>query len=231
MAYSWFEFWEDSREEGCPSARWSEFADAFIDHFLPAETRAAREAEFENLKQGNKIMWEYHMEFARLFKYAIHMFPTMEARMVAFAQATENRKLKNKMEKEGNSKARSTGNMGESLGPSQQQWSRFRLGQGNRGSHQWGQLGERFQKQQRSPCSRCGKMHSGICYMELPICYGCGMRGHIQRHCRVSRQGPGRGTAQPASPAVATSSSPSPSRGGRLIAEHELLFPVLQVGT
>ncbi|XP_070014059.1 uncharacterized protein [Nicotiana sylvestris] len=49
--------------------------------------------------------------------------------------------------------------------------------------------------------------------MELPICYGCGMRGHIQRHCRVSRQGPGRGTAQPASPAVATSSSPSPSRG------------------
>nr|XP_009783403.1 PREDICTED: uncharacterized protein LOC104232008 [Nicotiana sylvestris] len=120
----------DSREERSPPARWNEFADAFIDHFLPAETKAARATEFENLKQGSRRMWEYHMEFARLFKYAIHMLPTMEARastaalnsdmnygnMVAFAQATENHKLKNKMEIEGNSKARSTGNMGESLG-------------------------------------------------------------------------------------------------------------------
>nr|XP_009771677.1 PREDICTED: uncharacterized protein LOC104222184 [Nicotiana sylvestris] len=144
-AYSWFELWEDSREEGHPPARWSEFADAFIDHFLPTETRVTRVAEFENLRQGNRSVWEYHMEFARLSKYAIHMLPTMEAKvrrfvqglnyltineasmaalnldmnygkMVAFAQATENRKLKNKIEREGNSKARSTGNIGESLG-------------------------------------------------------------------------------------------------------------------
>ncbi|XP_070025071.1 uncharacterized protein [Nicotiana sylvestris] len=86
-------------------------------------------------------------------------------KMVAFSHATKNRKLKNRMEREGNNKARSTGNMGESLGegrsafiggssgssqsvaqslasalPSgpnqQQQWSRFRPDQGNRGSHQ-----------------------------------------------------------------------------------------------
>nr|XP_009790385.1 PREDICTED: uncharacterized protein LOC104237853 [Nicotiana sylvestris] len=145
VAYSWFELWEDSQEEGHPSARWSEFADAFIDHFLPAETRVARTAEFENLRQGNISVWEYHMEFARLSKYAIHMLPTMEARVrqfvqglnhltineastaalnsdmnygkiVVFSQATENRKLKNRMEREGKSKARSIGNMGESLG-------------------------------------------------------------------------------------------------------------------
>ncbi|XP_070003088.1 uncharacterized protein [Nicotiana sylvestris] len=141
VAYSWFELWEDSREEGHPPARWSEFVDAFIDHFLPVETRAAHAAEFENLRQGNRSVWECHMEFARLSKYAIHMLPTMEARvrwfvqglnsltineasmaalnsdmnygkMVTFAQATENRKLKNRMEREGSSKARSTGNMG-----------------------------------------------------------------------------------------------------------------------
>nr|XP_009768544.1 PREDICTED: uncharacterized protein LOC104219547 [Nicotiana sylvestris] len=185
VAYSWFELLEDSREEGRPPARWSEFADAFIDHFLPAVTRAARAMEFENLRQGNRSMWEYHMEFARLSKYVIHMLLTMEARvrrfvqglnsftinealmaalnsnmnygkMVAFAQATESRKLKNRMEREGNSKARSTCNMRESLGggrsafrggssvpsqsiaqssasappsrPSQQQWSHFRPG-------------------------------------------------------------------------------------------------------
>ncbi|XP_070010334.1 uncharacterized protein [Nicotiana sylvestris] len=56
-------------------------------------------------------------------------------------------------------------------------------------------------------------MHSGVCYMELPVCYGCGMRVHILRHCHVSRQRAGRGIAQSSSPAVATSSSPSPARG------------------
>uniref|UniRef100_A0A1U7WGK8 Uncharacterized protein LOC104228339 n=1 Tax=Nicotiana sylvestris TaxID=4096 RepID=A0A1U7WGK8_NICSY len=129
--------------------------------------------------------------------------------MVAFSQATENRKLKNRMEREGNIKARSTGNMGQSLGPIQQQWSRFRPGQGNRRSHQRDRSGGRSQQQQRSLCPRCGNMHSGIYYMELHICYGCGMRGHIQRHCHVSRQGAGRGTTQPSSPAAATSLAPS----------------------
>ncbi|XP_070004757.1 uncharacterized protein [Nicotiana sylvestris] len=48
--------------------------------------------------------------------------------------------------------------------------------------------------------------------MELPICYGCGMRGHIQRHCHASRQGTGRGTVHSSSPVTATSSAPSPAR-------------------
>ncbi|XP_070045197.1 uncharacterized protein [Nicotiana tomentosiformis] len=141
VAYSWVELWEDSREEGSPPTRWSEFADAFIDHFLPGETREAHAAEFKNLKQGNKSVWDYHMEFTRLSKYAILMLPTMEARvrhfvqglsplvineatiaalnsymnygnMVAFAQATENRKLKNRMEREASAPP---------TGPSQQQ--------------------------------------------------------------------------------------------------------------
>ncbi|XP_070005066.1 uncharacterized protein [Nicotiana sylvestris] len=80
VAYSWFELWEDSRQEGSPPARWSEFVDALIDHFVHAETRVAHATEFENLKQGSRSVWEYHMEFARLSKYAIHMLPTMEAR-------------------------------------------------------------------------------------------------------------------------------------------------------
>ncbi|XP_070007747.1 uncharacterized protein [Nicotiana sylvestris] len=162
-------------------------------------------------------------------------------KMVAFDQAIENRKLKKRMEREGNRKTRSTGNMGESFGrgrstfrggssgpsqsvaqssasappsgPSQQQqWSRFRPSQGNRGSYQRGRLGERSQQQQRSPCPKCGKMYSGVCYLELPVCYGCGMRGHIQRHCHTYRQGAGRGTSQSSSPAAATNSAPSPAR-------------------
>ncbi|XP_070056866.1 uncharacterized protein [Nicotiana tomentosiformis] len=50
VAYSWFELWEESRGEGSSPAGWGEFVDAFIDHFLPAKTKAARAAEFENLR-------------------------------------------------------------------------------------------------------------------------------------------------------------------------------------
>ncbi|XP_070041482.1 uncharacterized protein [Nicotiana tomentosiformis] len=144
VAYSWFEMWEDSREEGSPPMGWSKFADAFIDHFLPAETKAARAVEFETLKQGCKSMWEYHMEFVRLSKYVAHMMPTMETRvrrfvqglsplvineaataalnsdmnygrMVAFSQATEAPMLKLRMERESSSRARSAGNLGDSF--------------------------------------------------------------------------------------------------------------------
>ncbi|XP_070020359.1 uncharacterized protein [Nicotiana sylvestris] len=68
--YSWFEMWEDSRGEERPPARWDEFVDAFKDHFLLAKTMAARATEFEVLKQGSMSVWEYHMEFVRLSKYA-----------------------------------------------------------------------------------------------------------------------------------------------------------------
>ncbi|XP_070036970.1 uncharacterized protein [Nicotiana tomentosiformis] len=125
---------EDSCEEGSPPAKWSEFVDDFIDHLLPAETKAVHATEFESLKQGSMSVWEYHMRFAHLSKYSIFMLPTMEARvrwfvqglsplvineaattalnsdmnygkMMAFAQATETRKLKNRVERESRSKA------------------------------------------------------------------------------------------------------------------------------
>ncbi|XP_070050567.1 uncharacterized protein [Nicotiana tomentosiformis] len=49
--YSWFEIWQESREKGSPPVRWSEFIDAFMDHFLPTETKAAHSTDFESLKQ------------------------------------------------------------------------------------------------------------------------------------------------------------------------------------
>ncbi|XP_070032214.1 uncharacterized protein [Nicotiana tomentosiformis] len=48
----------------------------------------------------------------------------------------------------------------------------------------------------------------------------CELRGHIQRECRSSRQGAGRGTAQPSSSAAATSSAPPPAQGTPVPAGH-----------
>ncbi|XP_070046830.1 uncharacterized protein [Nicotiana tomentosiformis] len=124
VAYSFFELLEESCEEGSPPARWSKFANGFIDNFLPTETKAARAAEFESLRQGHMSVWDYHMRFPRKSKYVIYILPTMEARvrmfvpglshlvinevatgslnsdmnyrkMVAFSQSTETSKLKN----------------------------------------------------------------------------------------------------------------------------------------
>ncbi|XP_070031660.1 uncharacterized protein [Nicotiana tomentosiformis] len=84
VAYSWFELWEESREEGSPPARWNEFTDAFINHFLHAETKAAHATEFESLRQGSLSVWEYHMRFARMSEYDVYMLPTMGARVRRF---------------------------------------------------------------------------------------------------------------------------------------------------
>nr|XP_009761021.1 PREDICTED: uncharacterized protein LOC104213257 [Nicotiana sylvestris] len=110
-------------------------------YYYPAETKADSAAEFEILKQGSMSVWEYHMRFARLSKYAIYMLPTMEARvhrflqglillvinvattgalnsnmnygkMVVFFKATDTRKLSNRREREGSNKDRSAGNFG-----------------------------------------------------------------------------------------------------------------------
>ncbi|XP_070032377.1 uncharacterized protein [Nicotiana tomentosiformis] len=49
--------------------------------------------------------------------------------------------------------------------------------------------------------------------MDLPVYYGCGLRGHIQRDYHSSRQSAGRGIAQPASSAATTFAAPPPLRG------------------
>nr|XP_016481255.1 PREDICTED: uncharacterized protein LOC107802300 [Nicotiana tabacum] len=163
------------------------------------------------------------MEFVRLSKYAVHMMPTMEARvrrfmqglspfiineatttvlnsnmnygrMVAFAQDTEARKLKLRMERESSSRARSAGNLGDSFGGGR---SAFR--EGSSGPSQ-----SYAQSSASVPPSGHGQQ--------------CGMRGHIQRECRASRQGTSRGTAQSSSPTTAISSAHPPARGSSAIA-------------
>ncbi|XP_070041135.1 uncharacterized protein [Nicotiana tomentosiformis] len=116
--------------------------------------------------------------------------------MVALAQATENSKLKNMREREGTSKARSAGNFGESFG-------------GGRSAFRGGSSGP-TQSHAPSSASAPAVGHS----------QQCGLRGHIQRECRSSCQGAGRGITQPSSSAVATSSTPPPARGTPAPAGH-----------
>nr|XP_009770797.1 PREDICTED: uncharacterized protein LOC104221426 [Nicotiana sylvestris] len=206
--YSWFEMWEDSRWEGRPPARWDEFVDAFMDHFLPAETMAARATEFEVLKQ----VWTMDARVRR-FVQGLSPLVVNEAttatlhsdmnygKIVGFAQATEARNLKIQVERESSSRARSAGHSRRPVpgrgpsGPSQsyaqssasappsvhsyQQSSHLRLGSDSRRPYHFDRPGGRSQQHGRASYPKCGRFHSETCYLDIPVCYRCMLRGHI----------------------------------------------------
>uniref|UniRef100_A0A1U7WGA2 Uncharacterized protein LOC104226096 n=1 Tax=Nicotiana sylvestris TaxID=4096 RepID=A0A1U7WGA2_NICSY len=204
---------------------------------------AARATEFEVLKQGSMSVWEYHMEFVRLSKYTPQLVSTIGDRVRRFVQglsplvATEARKLKIRAERECNSRARSVGHSGRPVqrrGPSgssqsyaqssanappsvhsYQQSSHLRSGSDSRRPHQSGRPGEGSQQQGGALCPKCGRFHTEAFYLDIPVSYRCGVRGHIQRDCHVPSQDTGRGFAQPSGSSAGTSSARPPAPAGR----------------
>nr|XP_016439233.1 PREDICTED: uncharacterized protein LOC107765140 [Nicotiana tabacum] len=81
---AWFEIWEKERDEDDGPPTWEEFEEAFMANFIPEEDREAKATEFEHLKQGNKSVQEYYMEFKRLAKHAPHMVKTEKTKIRRF---------------------------------------------------------------------------------------------------------------------------------------------------
>ncbi|XP_033513105.2 uncharacterized protein [Nicotiana tomentosiformis] len=84
VAGAWFEMWEKERDEDDGPPTWEEFEEAFMANFIPEEDREAKATEFEQLKQGNKSVQEYYMEFIKLAKHAPHMVKTKKAKIRRF---------------------------------------------------------------------------------------------------------------------------------------------------
>ncbi|XP_070011149.1 uncharacterized protein [Nicotiana sylvestris] len=61
-----------------------EFADAFLEHFLPIKVLEAKALEFERLKQNDISVNEYYLKFVSLAKYAPEMVRDMRARVRRF---------------------------------------------------------------------------------------------------------------------------------------------------
>ncbi|XP_060211387.1 uncharacterized protein LOC132638567 [Lycium barbarum] len=81
VAANWYESWEFSRGDGAPPAEWDEFTEAFLDHFLPPELRRTRTDRFLLLRQRDRSVRDYSLEFDSLAKYAPAMVATMTDRM------------------------------------------------------------------------------------------------------------------------------------------------------
>ncbi|XP_070022478.1 uncharacterized protein [Nicotiana sylvestris] len=84
VANAWFEMWEKERDEDDGPPTWEEFEEAFMANFIPEEDREAKATKFEQLKQGNKSVQEYYMEFIRLSKHAPHMVKIEKAKIRRF---------------------------------------------------------------------------------------------------------------------------------------------------
>ncbi|XP_070031769.1 uncharacterized protein [Nicotiana tomentosiformis] len=63
---------------------WKEFADAFLEHFLPIKVLEAKALEFERLKQNEMSVNKYYLKFISLTKYAPEMVHDMRARVRRF---------------------------------------------------------------------------------------------------------------------------------------------------
>ncbi|XP_070004402.1 uncharacterized protein LOC142163410 [Nicotiana tabacum] len=84
VANTWYETWEESRGEDADPATWKEFADAFLEHFLPIDVLEAKALEFERLRQNDMSVNEYYLKFVSLAKYAPEMVRDMRARVRRF---------------------------------------------------------------------------------------------------------------------------------------------------
>ncbi|XP_027351223.1 uncharacterized protein LOC113862333 [Abrus precatorius] len=55
---------------------WAVFRSSFLGKFFPSHVRASKEREFLNLVQGNSSVYEYAIQFERLYRFNCH--PTLE---------------------------------------------------------------------------------------------------------------------------------------------------------
>ncbi|XP_009769302.1 uncharacterized protein [Nicotiana sylvestris] len=81
---SWFEMWEKKRDEHDGPPTWEKIEEAFMANFIPEEDRESKATEFEQLKQGNKSVQEYYIEFISLTKHVPHIVKTEKARIRSF---------------------------------------------------------------------------------------------------------------------------------------------------
>ncbi|XP_070001866.1 uncharacterized protein [Nicotiana sylvestris] len=217
VAGAWFEMWEKKRDEDDGPPTWEEFEEAFMANFIPKEDREAKATEFEQLKQGNKSVQEYYMEFIRLAKHAPHMVKTEKAKIrmfvgglayhikdttstaavgmkafssvVGFAKHLEKDRQLRREEKEHNKKARTTGKFnGTSSG-------------GGRDSSN---------KESLAPAQSSNQ--SGQCKLGFHGCYYCGDIGLIKANCPKLQRNFSDGSTRPSS-SSATVVAPPQARG------------------
>ncbi|XP_070005490.1 uncharacterized protein [Nicotiana sylvestris] len=221
VAGAWFEMWEKERDENDGPPTWEEFEEAFMANFIPEEDREAKATDFEQLKQGNKSVQEYYMEFIRLAKHAPHMVKTKKAKIRRF-NGTSSGGGRDSSNKESLAPAQSSHQSGggssfrrtQSYGNQSRQNQNFRTSSSHSQSH-----AEQYSHQQGF-CGICKRQHSGQCKLGFHSFYHCGDIGHIKANCPKLRRNFSGGSTRPSS-SSATAVAPPQTRGSHNQTGHE----------
>ncbi|XP_070003070.1 uncharacterized protein [Nicotiana sylvestris] len=219
VANTWYETWEDSRGEDADPGTWKDFADAFLEHFLPIEVLEAKALEFERLRQNDMSVNEYYLKFISLAKYAPEMVRDMRARvrrfvlglsddlfadaniaaqnndmaitkMVAFVQGNEDRGKHQFFKKSKSGPAPSSASAPVPRSKFNKKNQNFRTAD----SQSQASVGYRVPGY--PICNTCGKRHPGLCRLGTNGCFGYGQQGHFLRDCPSAKQNNGGNAAQ-----------------------------------
>ncbi|XP_027344466.1 uncharacterized protein LOC113856877 [Abrus precatorius] len=184
---------------------WAVFRSSFLGKFFPSHVRAAKEREFLNLVQGNSSVYEYAIQFERLYRFYSH--PTSEEwrcqrfsdglrtdikRILIPLRITEFADLVDQATIIESLNAEDVGGVGKA--PSSRAASRY--GNGSKGAKK-GPYSRSLRQQgatssaprasvpQIVRCFRCGGPHylSQCLQADVRVCFSCQQPGHLARDC------------------------------------------------
>ncbi|KAF7150087.1 hypothetical protein RHSIM_Rhsim02G0006400 [Rhododendron simsii] len=194
-----------------PNLSWTRFEALFKERFIPRVMRDALSAEFQLLKQGEKMnVAEYATEFTRLSPYAPHLVDSEEKKTRRFedglrpdiAAAIKPMRLETYAQvfdravivEQGKVSLRQFHDNKRKVGTSgggnyNNSNKKPNAGNGSQGNQQNRNSGGGVPK-----CTTCGKNHYGACRGNNPGCFNCGQQGDgstkriVNRSTRVTRR-------------------------------------------
>ncbi|KAL5577784.1 hypothetical protein UlMin_019483 [Ulmus minor] len=195
-------WWEVTRQtKDLETLSWTEFVQMFNRKYFNPTMLLSKEAEFNNIQQGNMTVDEAVLRFDRLARLCSHLVPTDKERtrrLIAMLRpeiantvtsgATGPESSAECIERAQRSEfnlmkatvANTSGTMTRPVVITPNNFNNKRRWASN--NHQQTQLGY-SQRPQPQNCPNCGKVHPGVCRMGSNLCYTCGMEGHFSNRC------------------------------------------------
>ncbi|KAL5537817.1 hypothetical protein UlMin_045899 [Ulmus minor] len=186
--------YERFRKQGPPSFEGTTdplFVQMFNRKYFSPTVLLCKEAEFNNLQQGNLSVDEVVRQFDQLARFCPHLVSTDNDRTRRLISVFRP-EIANTVDA-GTSGPQSYADCIERAQRAEYHLSKvtatnvLRVHNRSIGKRKWNkrnnQQNQAAQWSQPPACQKCGKSHPGICRIGTNVCYTCGVEGHFSREC------------------------------------------------